>query len=523
MSETPPVWPKRDWRFYLLTLGIWVALFLSTLETTIVSTSLVSITNALSGFILRDWIVTAYLLTYTGFLTIYAKISDVFGRKTIFLLAIAIFTIFSILCGTSTGIVQLIVFRAFQGVGASGMYSMVMVVAPDLVPPEEYGKFMGIISSVFVLASILGPILGGVISTHSVWQWVFLLNAPGGAMAFTLIAFFLPMSEASSKLSFSQRLYSKFSRSTLARVDALGMFLLLASSILLVFALEQGGTRYPWNSAAVISTLVIAIMLGIAFVLWEMYIDQPSTVVEPVFPPHLLKNRFLAAMLANTFFVGFSFVAIVVNVPQRAQAVAGLSPVDAGLALLPLLLTSPFATALSAYLTTNMKVPPFYLILFSAVLQLLGVGLMCSLPTETTSVPAAQYGFEVLMGIGFGMGLTTVLTFARIVVTKKDTAVMMGALTQVRVLSGTISLAICATILNNHLSPQLLSIVTPAQAQKISESLATINDLTPDQQVAVKHLFSEGYGKQNIFLTALTAIAFITAVCLWERHPRKGI
>jgi hypothetical protein len=155
-------------------------------------------------------------------------------------------------------------------------------------------------------------------------------------------------------------------------------------------------------------------------------------------------------------------VAIVVNVPQRAQAVGDLSPLRAGLTLLPLLLTSPFATALSGFLTSNVKISPFYLVLGASILQLIGVGLSCSYPTDQTKTPPSQYGFEVIMGIGFGMGLTTLLTFARSVVEEKHMgkfqpngrinynrcfikyipAVTMGAITQIRVLGGTISLAI---------------------------------------------------------------------------------
>ena len=118
----------------------------------------------------------------------------------------------------------------------------------------------------------------------------------------------------------------------------------------------------------------------------------------------------------TAFFVGFPFVAIVVNIPQRAQAVAGQSPVNAGLGLLPMMLSSPLATALSGYLTSNAKVPPFYLVVVGSVLQLIGVGLTCSLPTDTTTIAKAQYGFEAIMGVGFGLGLTTLLTFARVVV-----------------------------------------------------------------------------------------------------------
>ncbi|ROW03115.1 hypothetical protein VMCG_05822 [Cytospora schulzeri] len=426
----------QGWRLWILTVAMWLGLFLSTLETTIVSTSLVSITNALDGFLFRDWVVTAYLLTYTGFLTIYAKFSDIFGRKTMLLFALAVFTLFSGLCGASNSIVQLIILRAFQGVGASGIYSMIIVIAPELVPPGRFAKYMAIVSTVFIIASVLGPVLGGVINSHSTWRWVFLLkwvasylriafsavakpvnaSVPGGGLTFILLAIFLPASEASSNLTMTQVLRSKMQKSAWSRLDVVGMTLLLVSSVLLIFALEEGGTRFAWSSGAIISTLVLAIILGAAFAAWEVYAERSSGPLEAVFPPSLAKDRLLAAMLLTAFFVGFPFVSIIVNIPQRAQAVYDLSPVNAGLTLLPLMLASPVATAISAFLTERVKIAPFYIILVACVLQVLGLGLTCSLSTDSKSVPIAQYGYQVIMGFGFGLGLTTLLSFARAVV-----------------------------------------------------------------------------------------------------------
>ncbi|GKU09326.1 mfs-type transporter [Fusarium langsethiae] len=431
----------KGWRFYCLTAALWLSLFLSTLETTIVSTSLVSITDALNGFILRDWIVTSYLLTYTGFLTIYAKLSDVFGKKTMLLLALLIFTIFSGLCGATSNVVDLIILRAFQGIGASGIYSMILAIAPVLVPIDKYAKYMGIVSTVFITASVLGPILGGVISQHSTWRWVFLLNVPGGVLAFILVAIFLPTSEQSSGLSLVQVTRLKLKRSNWARIDYLGIFLLLSASVLLVFALEEGGTRYRWDSAVVISTLVIAIVFFFGFGFWEVHVERSSSKQEPVFPPSICNDRICSAMLLTTCFVGFPFVSMVVNIPQRAQAVYGMTPSQAGTGLLPMMLASPVATVLSGYLTGNAKIPPVYPTVAAAALQVLGVGLMYSLPTDSIKMTNAQYGYEVLMGIGFGLGLTTVLTFARIVVSETNQSVMMGALTPIRVLGGTVCLS----------------------------------------------------------------------------------
>ena len=216
------------------------------------------------------------------------------------------------------------------------------------------------------------------------------------------------------------QLRRKFSKASLSRLDPLGVMLLLAASILLVFALEEAGQRYSWKSAVIISTIALAGICWVSFVGWEYLVDKSRASQEPIFPLRLLKDRILVGMMSTAFFIGFPFVSIVVNIPQRAQAVNGLSPVRAGIALLPLLLTSPFATAVQGVLTSNFKVPPVYLMLIGAVLQLVGVGLTSSLPTDRPSIAPQQYGYEVIMGLGFGLSLSTVLTLAPLVVKEAD-------------------------------------------------------------------------------------------------------
>ncbi|RYP27387.1 hypothetical protein DL767_007706 [Monosporascus sp. MG133] len=505
---------------HMLTAGIWIALFLSTLETTIVSTSLVSIADSLSGFEYRNWVVTAYFLTYTGFLVIYAKLASIFGSKTMFLLALILFTVFSIACGSASSMTQLIILRAFQGIGGSGIYSMVLVIAPGLVPQTEYGKYIGIISSVFALASIVGPLVGGAISTTTTWRWVFLLNGPPGAASILLVAIFLPASKVEhSASSFVTRLRAKFSRKTTQRVDIFGAFSLLAASVLLVFALESGGTQYEWESAAIISTIVLSGLLWIVFIAQEMYLEHTTATQEPIFPMGLLKNRFLASMMLTTFFIGFPFVTILFTIPQQAQAVYGLSAIKASLSVLPLLLTSPAATAASGVLTSTFNVPPTYLIIAGAVIQFIGVGLAIKIPLTGDDISAQQYGFEAVMGVGFGLTLSTVLTLGQLIVSKENAGVVMGALTQIRVLGGTIALAICSAILSNHLKKSLAGVITAEELEDISETLASISSLGSERAAEVKYAFAVGYRKQFQLLTGFSGAAFLASLFLISRHP----
>ncbi|KAL8959884.1 MAG: hypothetical protein Q9193_003325 [Seirophora villosa] len=163
-------------RFYLLTFALCLALFLSTLEITIVSTALVSISDELHGFHKDSWVITSYLVTYTGFLIILARLSDIFGRKPLIMFTILIFIAFSAGCGLAQTLTQLIVLRAFQGIGGGGIYTLVFVMSAELVPMTEYAKIASLMSVTFAISSLLGPILGGLICDHSTWRWVFYLK-----------------------------------------------------------------------------------------------------------------------------------------------------------------------------------------------------------------------------------------------------------------------------------------------------------------------------------------------------------
>ncbi|QGA21607.1 hypothetical protein EYB26_009318 [Talaromyces marneffei] len=478
-EEQPKIY-LSGWRLHVLTAGMWIALFLSTVETTIVSTSLVSITNALSGFDKRDWIVTSYLLTYT-------------------------------------------VFRAFQGFGASGIYSMTLVIAPTIIPPGQMPKYIALISTVFALASVVGPLMGGAITESGQWKWVFLFNAPAGFLASAVIIFTLPStSNPGSQLSTKETSQQKLSLKNLRRIDYIGVALLLAASILLVFAFESAGIQYGWNSITIIVTLIFGFAIFFSFIIWEMWLQKRQDhFSEPIFPPQILKSRITASMFAASFFLGFPFTSVVINIPQRAQAVYAFSSQHAGITLLPLLLTSPLATVASGLLTSNGKVPPVYLVMAGAVTQIIGMGLTCSLPTDTLKFPSQQYGFEAIMGIGFGLTLSTILTLAPLVADERDLPVTMGALTQIRVLSGTFGLAISATVLNDHVTSRLSTTLDPQELEAISNSLGAIKSLSPTQQSEVRVAFAEGFNQQNIVLAVFSAAALFSSLGLWERRPRK--
>ena len=286
-------------------------------------------------------------------------------------------------------------------------------------------------------------------------------SGPLGTVAAALIIAFLPSTSPYNDTFGIIR--KRFPISAFRRVDYVGAVLILAASVLLVFVLEEAGTRLAWNSATVIVCITLSAILWVTFPLWEYYaVDREDTLREPIFPIALFKSRFVAGMMLYAFFSGFPFMGVIINLPQRYQAVNNVSSFDAGIYMLPRLLCSPFASAACGYFTSSLKVPPFYLVVIGAILQVLGVGLMISLPSTPLQLQKQQFGFKTVMGIGFGIGLTTLLVMIQAFIDEQHKVIMIGAITQIRVLGGTIELALLSQILNKYVVVQLAEIVPPS-------------------------------------------------------------
>lgn len=189
-----------------------------------------------------------------------------------------------------------VVFRAFQGIGGGGMHAMSWVILPEMVPKEKYTLYASIVSSTFALASLLGPLLGGLINNHTTWRWIFLLNAPAGVFTIVLVLLALP-SNFPHLTSKPRCLKDMFTIRETRRIDFLGAFMILAASILFVSALEEGGTAYTWHSPVTLTLLIVSLLLWVGFVLWEMYKGKRPSAREPMLPWRVVTNRFTMGTL----------------------------------------------------------------------------------------------------------------------------------------------------------------------------------------------------------------------------------
>ncbi|KAF4468279.1 Major facilitator superfamily domain general substrate transporter [Fusarium albosuccineum] len=505
-------------RMALGVLGLWICLFLSALETTIVATALRTISDDLDGLAQSNWVVVAYLLTYNGFLLLFSKLTDVFGQKTLLIVAQVIFLISSLACGAAQTMPQLIVFRAFQGLGGSGIYSTVFIIIAKIVTVEKVGMYTGILSSVFALASLLGPILGGAIVDNTTWRWVFFINGPGIAIS---LAFAIPAIPGAN-----HRLLGK---DQIQRVDAIGGLLSLAWPILLVFALQETGDGYEWNSSVIIGTLVGSGVGLVAFVAYEVWVQrQPHP--EPIFPIRLLRSLSLPLNLITMFAMGACFYAAIILLPQRFQSVNGLSALSAGLNMLAFTLVSPVFSMACGVALSKKPLAAHILLFTGAALTTVGMGLLSSLP-DSGPVSDPVYGYEVILGVGLGLMMPSLVFLLKVEFDDENLgwyprlcsfaiflttlAAVLGANNTVRTLGGCVALAVCSTVLHTDLNRQLATFLTPEQIAAVLSSSAAIGELSDSETLKVRKAYGTSYDTQCRALLAFAGLGVVAALGLW--------
>lgn len=312
-TDTAPITAREIRAIYM---GLVIMIGLAALDQSIVATALPRIVTDLGGIAHLSWVVTAYVLASTAMMPLYGKLSDQYGRKPLLYTAIITFLAGSALCGLAQNMTELIAFRAIQGLGAGGFLPLAQIVIGDLVPPAERGKRQGSIAAVYAVASVLGPVLGGLLTDWLSWHWIFYVNLPMGALALYVI---------SKSLHHTSPHHAH-------KIDYLGSVLLTGAVTAALLVLALGGTQWPWNSGEVKYLSLLAAALTAAL-LWHV-----RRVPEPVLPPDLFHNRVFnvaSAVLALTF-VGM--MGSSVFFPLLFQMVMGVSPAHSGLLTMPMMI-----------------------------------------------------------------------------------------------------------------------------------------------------------------------------------------
>jgi EmrB/QacA subfamily drug resistance transporter len=357
-------------------IGIMLSTGLVAIDATIIATAVPSIVESLGGFAEFPWLFSVYLLAQAVTVPVYGKLADVFGRKPVMLFGIGLFLVGSVLCGIAWSMGALIAFRAVQGLGAGAVQPMSMTIVGDLYSLEERAKVQGYIASVWAMASVVGPTLGGVFADYLSWRWIFLVNLPLGIAAGWVM-------------------WRRFDERVQPRkhtIDYLGAVLLAAGGTLLLLGLLEGGVRWGWGSTPGLAIFVAAGVLLAAFVAVE------SRAPEPVLPLWIFRRRVLNASNSGAFVVGVLMLGLTSYVPLYAQGVLGHGALVAGLALAAMTIGWPIAASTSGrfYLTIGFR----RTVLMGALFVIAGAALLLPVSADGALWQLALPCF--VMGIGFG-------------------------------------------------------------------------------------------------------------------------
>ncbi|TDO45074.1 EmrB/QacA subfamily drug resistance transporter [Kribbella sp. VKM Ac-2527] len=426
--------------------GLMAGMFLAALDQSIVGTALPQIVSEFNSLDKLSWVVTAYLLTSTASTPLWGKISDLYGRRPLFIAAIVTFLAGSVLSALAQNIEELIGFRAVQGLGAGGLMSLAFATIGDVIPPRERGKYMGYFGAVFGLSSVAGPLLGGLLTDGPGWRWIFWINLPIGLVALGIVAAVL-------KLPHVKRSH---------KIDYLGASVITAAVTTLLLAISWSGPDNGWGSGTTIALLVAAVVLSVTFVFVEL------KVAEPIIPMDLFKGRIFSGYAGYAFLLGFAMFGALIFLPLYLQAVKDMSPTRSGLALLPMIVGIFSASIPSGQLmskTGRYKIYP----IISAVLVGGAMVMLSTIGMDTPYWQLAIYMF--VMGAGLGLSMQITVTAAQNSVPRQHMGTATSTMTFFRSMGGAIGTAVYGAVLTSRLTDHLGDIV-PQTAQNMVGMLA---------------------------------------------------
>ncbi len=420
-------------------IGVLLGLLLAALDQTIVATALPRIVSDLGGFDRFAWVFTAYMLASTAGLPIAGKLSDIYGRKPLYLVGITVFILGSILSGLSQTMMQLILFRGLQGLGAAVIMANAFAVVGDIFPPSERGKWMGVFGAVFGIASIVGPLTGGYITDNLSWRWVFYVNIPVGLVAALVLLKAMPHLR---------------DRSVKRKIDFTGAAILVAAVVSLLLALTWAGNTYPWVSPQVIGLMAFSAAMLLVF--WTV----EKRAAEPVLPPILFANRIFNVAMGVTFLTGIAMFGTIIFLPLFIQVVIGASATWSGAVLTPMMLSLVIGSAVSGQLISRTGHYRFLGVVGLALMSL-GLYLFSRMGADTSYGTVVRN--MVVMGVGLGTTFPTYIISVQNAFPHRMLGIVTSSVQFFRMTGGTFGAAVMGSLLATRMTVHLARAVAQAQ------------------------------------------------------------
>ncbi|EGL16804.1 MULTISPECIES: MDR family MFS transporter [Paenibacillus] len=474
-------------------LAIMVVTFLSSIEGTIVSTAIPRIVGDLGGLDLMSWVISIYLLTTAVSTPIFGKLSDLYGRKKIFMIGTGLFLIGSTLCGIAQSMEMMIFFRAVQGIGAGAILPVTMIIVGDIYSFEERAKIQGWISGIWGLSGILGPLAGGLMVDYVSWRWIFYFNIPFGIISMLLISAYLHENLEKTKRP----------------IDYPGIVTFTVSMTALIYALLSGGVQYAWGSPVILGLLVVSVVFLFIFIA----VEKRSP--EPMLPLDLFKDRLLTLINSSGFILSAILVAVTIYLPLWVQSVNGGGATGSGFALIPLSICWTVGAALAGRGFVRLGVR-------SAVL--IGVGGITAgsvaLALMTSATPGwALEVYTALFGIGFGFAFTAYTITMQSAVGWKLRGAAMSSHTFIRTLGQTLGIAVFGMLYNTSLHTYQQAHPDQVGGIDLNKALDAHgrSAFSPETMAGIRELFAFSLSRIFWSLLVLAAIGIVLTLLLPKR------
>jgi EmrB/QacA subfamily drug resistance transporter len=490
--------PKSN--LWIVLTGAMLAMVMAAVDQNIVNTALPRMAGDLGGLSHLSWVITAFMLTATMTTPLYGKASDVYGRRILFFVSIIVFLTGSFLCGAAQDMTQLILFRALQGLGAGGLMVLAQAAVADVVSPRQRPRYQGLFTGTFAFSSVVGPLLGGVITSLFSWRWVFYINLPVGVLALAMIATGLPRKPGKSVVP----------------IDYLGAFLLALVTTALLLLLTWGGVEFAWWSTA--SFAIVAAMV----MLFLLFLRRESLARDPLLRLALFRNPVFARGVGVSGMMSFAMLGSTVLLPLYFQLVLGMDPAVAGAMLLPqvggMLLTSIVGGQIVARMGRNR---PFLL----AGIGLEAVALAGLAVMAFVAAPPGLFLIGMgLLGLGMGMGMPNLTTAVQNAVAHGEVGAATGAMAFLRSLGGALGVATSGAIMTSRLAAAFADDDLGDHMRALTEhGLNALAQFTPAQQLAVATSYRTALMGCFMLSGAVMSAAFLLVMGLPEMRLRSTV
>ena len=503
----------------VIMLALCLAVFLAALDVTIITTALPTIAEEYGSASGYTWIGSAFLLASAASIPSWGKVSDIFGRKPMLLVANVIFMVGSLVAALANSIGMLIAARAVQGLGSGGLVILVNICIGDLFSLRTRGAYYGVIGGVWAIASSVGPVIGGAFTQSVTWRWCFWINLPLDGIAFFILLFFLDIETPRTPFV-----------AGLKAIDWIGSLLVVGATLMFLFGLQYGGETYPWHSATVVCLIVFGVLTFISFLLYEWKVPK-----YPVMPLGLFKSRTNIATLFAVFIHGVVFISGSYYLPLYFQAVLGATPILSGVYLLPTALAlSAGSIGTGIYVKkTGAYLPPIW---FGFFMMTLGYGLLVDLSAHSNWGKIIMY--QVISGVGVGPLFQAPIIALQAHINPRDIGTATATLGFIRQLATSLSVVIGQVVFQNSMSaktPQLVPILGPERAAALSGGEAgantrVIDALPPLQRDTVRVAFANSLQPMWVMYVCFSAVGLgvsflIVRKTLSSRHEetRTGL